>query len=314
MTAGDLPGTCRVLSALHHPATLADLAAASGRSIAEATRILLCLIRDGRAVAYCLDHFILPGALLDHCDEPTRKDWSASRRVMAVLTQTSSAADLAERTGLAEAEVRSAIFGLTRLDAVASVSAEGKHWRRTEGTTARGSRQRRIEHVAARAAAMILLDVPRTSGEIAKAINYGAAVMNDLVQDLMHRGEVMRVERSRYIRSTTLKASCLRALPSQRRADGQRLQPVRDAILASLSEPRQAVEIARVVERTVPNVTGHLRAMLCRGLVERIGYGRYARPGTPGLPPAGERCFVRPGTPPLGSASEVGQKGLPAPI
>ncbi|QDD92857.1 Transcriptional regulator, ArsR family (plasmid) [Roseomonas mucosa] len=314
MTAADLPGTRRVLAALHRPATLADLAAASGRSIAEAARILLSLIRNGGAVAYCLDHFIQPGAFLDHYDEPTRKDCSASRRVMAALTQTSSAAELAERTGLAEAEVRSAIFSLTRLDAVASVDAEGKHWRRTEGTTARGSRQRRIEHMAAKAAAMMLLDVPRTSGEIAKTIGYSAAVMNDLVQDLMHSGKVLRVERSRYVRSLTPRVSCLRTLPSQRRADGQRLQPVRDAILESLSEPRQAVEIARVVERTVPNVTGHLRAMLRRGLVERIAYGRYARPGTPGLPPAGERCFVRPGTPLSRSASEVGQKGFPATI
>lgn len=74
MTAADLPGTRRVLAALHHPATLADLAAASGRSIAEAARILLCLIRDGGAVAYCLDHFIQPRAFLDHYDEPTRED------------------------------------------------------------------------------------------------------------------------------------------------------------------------------------------------------------------------------------------------
>ncbi|MBI0538337.1 hypothetical protein D9599_22495 [Roseomonas sp. KE2513] len=132
MTATDLPGTRRVLAALHHPATLADLMAASGRSAGEAARILLCLIRDGRAVAYCLDHFILPGTLLDHCDEPTREDWSASRRVMAALTQTSTAAELAGRTGMPEAEVRSAIFGLTRLDAVTTVRPEGKSWCRSE--------------------------------------------------------------------------------------------------------------------------------------------------------------------------------------
>lgn len=59
-------------------------------------------------------------------------------------------------------------------------------------------------------------------------------------------------------------------------ADGARPQPVRDAIMACLSEPRQAVQIAQTVERTVPNVTGHLRAMLRLGLVERVGYGRYA--------------------------------------
>ncbi|USQ74152.1 hypothetical protein NF552_22440 (plasmid) [Roseomonas mucosa] len=103
MTATDLPGTCRVLAALRRPATLADLTAASGRTAAEATRILLCLLRDRRAVAYCLDQFILAGKLLDHRDEPIGADWSASRRVMAALTQTSSDAELARRAGLPEA-------------------------------------------------------------------------------------------------------------------------------------------------------------------------------------------------------------------
>lgn len=43
MTTADLPGIRRVLAALHHPATLADLVAASGRSVTEATQSLLYL-------------------------------------------------------------------------------------------------------------------------------------------------------------------------------------------------------------------------------------------------------------------------------
>ena len=58
-----------------------------------------------------------------------------------------------------------------------------------------------------------------------------------------------------------------------------RPQPIRDAILAFLSEPRQAVEIARHIARPVPTTTGHLAAMRRLGLVERVGYGLYALPG-----------------------------------
>ncbi|WP_255531602.1 hypothetical protein [Roseomonas sp. KE2513] len=41
MTATDLPGARPILAALHRPATLADLTAASGGSVVKATRTLL---------------------------------------------------------------------------------------------------------------------------------------------------------------------------------------------------------------------------------------------------------------------------------
>jgi DNA-binding transcriptional ArsR family regulator len=55
-----------------------------------------------------------------------------------------------------------------------------------------------------------------------------------------------------------------------------RPQPIRDAILRYLSEPRSAGEIAEHIERPVPTATGHLRAMIERGLVRRIAFGTYA--------------------------------------
>ena len=58
-----------------------------------------------------------------------------------------------------------------------------------------------------------------------------------------------------------------------------RPQPIRDAILAFLSEPRQAWEMAAHIGRSVPNATGHLAAMCRRSLALRVGYGRYARMG-----------------------------------
>lgn len=55
-----------------------------------------------------------------------------------------------------------------------------------------------------------------------------------------------------------------------------RPQPIRDAIMRFLTEPRSAGEIAEHIERPVPTATGHLGAMMRLGLVHRVGYGTYA--------------------------------------
>ena len=68
-----------------------------------------------------------------------------------------------------------------------------------------------------------------------------------------------------------------------------RPQPIRDAILAYLSEPRRAVDIARHIERPVPTTTGPLAAMRRLVLVDRVGYGLYALHGT--MPPGGDEAF-----------------------
>ena len=58
-----------------------------------------------------------------------------------------------------------------------------------------------------------------------------------------------------------------------------RPQPVRDAILACLSQPRRAVEVAAYIGRPGSITTGHLAAMKRRGLVVQVQRGVYARPG-----------------------------------
>lgn len=72
-----------------------------------------------------------------------------------------------------------------------------------------------------------------------------------------------------------------------------RAQPVRDAILAFMTEPRQAFEIARHTGRSTASITGHMRAMLVLRLVDRIAYGRYALAGTSVVPPK-EVALMRP--------------------
>jgi hypothetical protein len=56
-----------------------------------------------------------------------------------------------------------------------------------------------------------------------------------------------------------------------------RPQPIRDAILAFLVEPKSAKEIALHIDRPVPVATGHLRAMRVRNLVVRISWGVWVR-------------------------------------
>jgi len=64
----------------------------------------------------------------------------------------------------------------------------------------------------------------------------------------------------------------------------RRPQPIRDAILAFLTEPRSARAIADHIGRPVPTATGHLAAMRRRGLVLRLGFAAYARADYVGPP------------------------------
>ena len=64
-----------------------------------------------------------------------------------------------------------------------------------------------------------------------------------------------------------------------------RKQPIRDAIMAYLTEARSAKQIAEHIERKVSIATGHLRAMRLRGLVVRVGWGQYVRTDRCEAPP-----------------------------
>lgn len=64
-----------------------------------------------------------------------------------------------------------------------------------------------------------------------------------------------------------------------------RKQPIRDAIMAYLTEARSAKQIAEHIGRKVSIATGHLRAMGIRGLVVRVGWGQYIRTDRCDAPP-----------------------------
>lgn len=72
-----------------------------------------------------------------------------------------------------------------------------------------------------------------------------------------------------------------------------RPQPVRDEILAYLTKPRHAYEIAAHTGRRTATITGHMQAMMRLKLVERVAYGVYARAGTQDASPP-SAALVRP--------------------
>ncbi|MHB0671698.1 helix-turn-helix domain-containing protein [Roseomonas mucosa] len=78
-----------------------------------------------------------------------------------------------------------------------------------------------------------------------------------------------------------------------RTAPPRRAQPIRDRILAYLTELRHAYEIAAHTGRRTAAITGHMQAMLRLRMVERVAYGVYARAGTL-RGPASAEALARP--------------------
>jgi hypothetical protein len=56
-----------------------------------------------------------------------------------------------------------------------------------------------------------------------------------------------------------------------------RRQPIRNAILAYLAEPRTVKQIADLIGRRTSVATGHLRAMRAKNLIVRISWGVWVR-------------------------------------
>ena len=56
-----------------------------------------------------------------------------------------------------------------------------------------------------------------------------------------------------------------------------RPQPIRDAILGMLTEPRTVKQIAEHINRRTCIATGHMRAMQAKGLAVRLSWGVWVR-------------------------------------
>ena len=128
---------------------------------------------------------------------------------------------------------------------------------------------------------------PSNAAQIASRCGLSRAATSQRLLSLVNNGRIQRVG---YGLFTVNGPEAPQPTPPQAVT---RPQPVRDQILAFLTEPRQAFEVAVHTGRRTATITGHMRAMLKLNVVERVGYGRYARAGTGAAPPSAQ-ALARP--------------------
>ena len=122
----------------------------------------------------------------------------------------------------------------------------------------------------------VLLETPCRSMVVAAALGLTRPAAERYLAGLEQAGTVVRVRSGLYgLPGVKTRGG----LPSTTTIAPPRPQPIRDAILAYLTEPRRALEIAAHIERSIATATGHLAAMKRRGLVVSVKHGVYARPG-----------------------------------
>ncbi len=135
----------------------------------------------------------------------------------------------------------------------------------------------------ARLGCMILafLAVPRRIGEVARHTGVPHGTVRSRVDALICTGQATKAGPGLYV--ATGQPRAVPGVPAAPPAApcNWRPQPIRDAILAFLSAPRQAQHVAAHIGRPVSTATGHLAAMRRRGLVVRIAPGRYRRAEPP---------------------------------
>ncbi len=120
-----------------------------------------------------------------------------------------------------------------------------------------------------------LLETPCRTVAVAAALGLTRPAAERYLAGLEQAGTVVRVRSGLY--GLPGVKTCGN-LPSTTTIAPSRPQPIRDAILAYLTEPRRALEIAVHIERSIATATGHLAAMKRRGLVVSVKHGVYARP------------------------------------
>lgn len=300
--AGDL--AARLWTALTRPLGVGALARECDASPAEVALVLLGPSARDHLRPYCQDLVIRTDSVAELRDGPVEPEWSASRRIAAALPVTGgvSLAHLWSHTALPPAVIGAEVEALMRLGA-AERGPQGS-WRRAGIRVPTPSQRQALVRMLARGAVLAEPARPIRSFHLARLLGLPPARMNDLLQAMLRRGEVAHLGPGLYAPTGTRSAGLV-ALPAPCGGDSRtRGRRVGDAILSFLSEPRQAGEIAGHVGRSISNVTGHLRALQASGEVVRLGWGRYARAGTPALPPANLRRPQR--RPPLtGIAQEA---------
>ncbi len=201
----------------------------------------------------------------------TRPRGDLARKVLACLASgPKSRSEIRGIVGGYTWDVYKAVDKLVRTGAAAEIG-KGRY------AAVPGAQERIGDH--ARLSRMILafLAAPRRIGEIVRHTGVPRGTVRSRVDALICTGQAARISQGLYVATGRPCAEpCVPAAPAAAPCSG-RPQPIRDAILAFLGEPRRAQDVAAHIGRPVSTATGHLAAMRRRGLVLRIAPGRYER-------------------------------------
>jgi len=124
---------------------------------------------------------------------------------------------------------------------------------------------------------VVALAAPRRIGELTRHTGAPRSTVKGQVGALVSTGQVARIGPGLYVatgqpRAVPVVPAAPPPVPARRQP-----QPIRDAVLAFLGEPRQAVDVAAHIGRSLSCTTSHLAAMRRLRLVVRIAHGRYER-------------------------------------
>jgi len=260
MQSGEDTAALDALAAfIEQPMRLGRIAAQAGRPAAAVRRQLVALVQAGR-----LTHpeygFFAPagfqGEVVRHIAP------AVVPAVLAVVDRPMRVRDVAAQVG----EPPTALSA-----ALAPLIEQGRLSQPEPGVVAPAGfhpPQSSSGFLVERNAVQATLTQPRRSGEVSRLLGITPQAARDCLKDLVRRGVAVRVGYGLY----GLPDAALPLVPT-------RPQPIRDAILACLSQPRRAVEVAAYIGRPGSITTGHLGAMKRLGLVVQVERGVYARPG-----------------------------------
>ena len=200
-----------------------------------------------------------------------RQSGDLEREVLACLASgPKSRAGIRGIVGCDPRAMHKAVSKLVRAGAV--VRAGNNCYRAVPGARARTDDPARLSRMI-----LAFLAVPRRIGEVARHTGAPRGTVRSRVDALVCAGQAARASRGLYV--ATGRPRAVPGVPAAPPAGPRnwRRQPIRDAILAFLGEPRQAQDVAAHIGRPVSTATGHLAAMRRLGLVVRTAPGRYER-------------------------------------
>ena len=247
-----------LVASIEQPVRLGVIAAQAGRPAASVRRQLVSLVHAGR-LTYPGYGLFAPAGFRS---EAVRRTTPALvREVVAVVDRPMRVRDVAVQVGEPPAALSAALAPLIE---------QGRLTQPEPGVVAPAgfySPPSASEFLVVRNAVRASLTQPRRPAEVGRLLGITSGTARSCLQYLVRKGVVVRVGYGLY----GMPDAALPLVPA-------RPQPVRDAILACLSQPRRAVEVAAYIGRPGSITTGHLAAMKRRGLVVQVERGVYARP------------------------------------